>query len=136
MAKRDDYYEGLQYQANDFPTQDEMKLKQCDICGLAMAINNWPDGKSRTPTFKDFVICVECDPRHVDDRYVKKGYRILHPRRLRAIHFAQISRAMGKRPCMRGEELGCGTCPACAARKLFPTPPYRHPSTEVVYGNV
>lgn len=133
MGKRDEVYAGENYDT-PYPTQGDFNSKPCDICGLSIIVNNWPDRKSRTPKFKDFVVCPDCDPRHPDDRFLKQGYRILHPRRLRAIHFAQISRAMGKRPCMRGEELGCGTCPACAAGKLFPTPPARHAKTEVVYG--
>ena len=126
MAKRDNIY------ANDwesalYPPREDMIHKNCDICGRDIVVNNWPDRKSRTPKFKSFVICPWCDPRHPEDRYLKEGYRILHPERLRVIRFAQVTRAMSLHGCINkegpeGEDWppeNC-KCAGCASRKLMP----------------
>lgn len=94
--------------------------KTCDICDRPFCVNNYDDKKSRTPKYKDFVICVECDPRHPEDRWVKERPRILWKNRLRIVHFAMISRALAARPCSKPPaKLGC-KCPECVAGKLMP----------------
>lgn len=114
-------YAGDNYES-PYPTPAEQIHKKCDICGLDMVVNNWADGKSRTPMYKGFVVCVTCDPRHIDDIYMKEGYRILHPRRLRIIKMAQVTRALSGVPCIRRPigDVGCGKCAECVALKLFP----------------
>lgn len=91
--------------------------KQCGICGNKFCVNNWLDHKSRTPRLGGFVICPDCDPRHLEDRYLREGYRILHPRRLRLVRMAQITRAMATQPCMKLGDKKC-KCPSCTARKV------------------
>lgn len=91
--------------------------KTCDICGRANMVNNWPDRKPRTPKIYGFVVCVECDPRHYDDRYMKEGYRILHKDRLRIIQLARVTRATAKEKCLSGRQ-GC-KCHHCAAARLM-----------------
>jgi len=135
MAKRDTYYEGLDT-TSPYPRPNEAIRKLCDICGLWIIVNNWPDGKSRTPMIKGFVVCASCDPRHPEDAYMKTGYRILQPRRMRAIRFAQIARAMSKHGCLRqlDPEQGDCKCAGCASMRLFPTTPAPYPSQDVIYG--
>lgn len=106
-------------QDRSYIVTSEKVYKVCDICGLPICVNNYPDGKSRTPRFKKFIVCPGCDPRHPDDKFMKQGARILHPTRLRVIHFAMIARALAARPCSKNREYGC-KCPECVAGKLFP----------------
>ena len=91
--------------------------KMCDICGLLICVNNYEDRKARTPRFRDFIVCGDCDPRAIDDRWEKKHYRIAHRRRLRIIQMAQVARAMKSKPCSTDKD-DC-TCVSCVARKLF-----------------
>lgn len=92
--------------------------KQCGVCGLKIMVNNYGDRKPRTPRLAGMVICTDCDPRHIDDRHLKEGYRLLHPRRVRILRMAQITRAMATQPCMREGKKKC-KCPACTARKVL-----------------
>jgi len=97
--------------------------KVCDICDRPFCVNNHDDGKSRTPRFKKFVICIDCDPRHPDDRWLKEGARVWKKDKLRIVHFAMISRALAARPCSKAPAETMLTkcrCPECAAGKLFP----------------
>lgn len=98
--------------------QSKAKYKFCDICDRPFCINNYPDGKSRTPRMYRFVICADCDPRHPDDRWLEKP-RILHRHKLRIVRFAQITRALTVRPCSKKGEMPC-KCPECTAGKLMP----------------
>lgn len=91
--------------------------KQCEVCGLKIMVNNWADRKPRTPRIGGLIVCPSCDPRHSEDRYMKEGYRILHPRRVQVIRMAQITRAMATQPCMKNGKKKC-KCPACTARKV------------------
>lgn len=93
--------------------------KQCGICGEKICVNNWEDKKARTPRLAGFVICVKCDPRHADDRYVKEGYRILHPRRYRILRLAQVARAVKDMECLRNGMVANCKCPSCVARKVL-----------------
>ena len=94
--------------------------KVCDICAEPFCVNNWPDGKSRTPKFKGFVICGGCDPRPIDDRFLKEGYRIVWQNRLRVIRLAQVTRALARYGCLKSKEyLGTCKCAGCAAVKLM-----------------
>jgi hypothetical protein len=45
-------------------TQVEPKYKVCDFCGRNIMVNNYADGKSRTPRWRNtgLVICPWCDP--------------------------------------------------------------------------
>lgn len=106
----------------------DLVYKRCDICDAPFCVNNWEDRKARTPRFKGFVVCPNCDPRAVPDRYMKEGYRVIWPGRLRVIRYAQVTRAMGKHGCINkvgpeGEEWTEPTCKCagCAARKLMGT---------------
>lgn len=92
--------------------------KQCGICGNKFCVNNWFDNRPRTPRLAEFIVCPDCDPRHVDDRYRAEGYRILHPRRLRLIRMAQITRVMSTQPCLKEGKNKC-KCVTCTARKLM-----------------
>lgn len=104
---------------NTGPTQSEMVSKPCEICGRLFVVNNWPDSKSRTPKIFGLAVCPGCDPRHPEDYYVKEGYRILHPYRLRVIRLAQVTRALARRGCLGENDEGC-KCAGHAAMKLFP----------------
>lgn len=120
-------------------TESDAIYKRCDICGTPVNVNNWPDRKPRTPTIKDFVVCPNCDPRAVDDRYKKKGYRIMFRTRMRVIHFAMIVRAMKKYGCLKLDgkgdiTIGC-KCAGCAAAKMFPPPAPKPVDDEVIYGS-
>lgn len=120
MGKRDALYAGEDY-ASPYPSKEEQVHKQCDICNLDMIVNNWDDKKSRTPKIYDLVVCVDCDPRNIDDRYLRKGYRIMHRRRLRIVNMARIVRAVAKLPCLSGKGYAGGCkCSHCAAGRLFP----------------
>lgn len=91
--------------------------KRCGVCGLHICVNNWEDKKARTPRLGGLVICAECDPRYNEDRYLKKGYRLIHPRRLRILKMAQIVHKLQELECMKGSD--CGKCPTCVARKVL-----------------
>lgn len=119
MARRDAHYAGQHYES-DYPDQDAMIHKRCQICGLDIVINNWPDKKSRTPKYKGFIVCPDCDPRHPADRYMKEGHRVLHRRRARIIALAQVTSAASKQFCRAGGGKADCRCFTCAARKLFP----------------
>jgi len=126
MSKRASIYEGTDYQS-EYPKPDEQIFKQCDVCGDSICVNNWPDKKSRTPKFKGLVVCVTCDPRPADQRYMKEGYRILHPDRVRIIKMALITKWAASQKCQKyPDELGIGTfvpnckCVTCVAGQLFP----------------
>lgn len=105
----------------------DLVYKLCDVCAIPFCVNNWDDRKARTPRFKGFVVCSNCDPRAVPDRYMKEGYRVIWPGRLRVIRYAQITRAMSIYGCinMEGPEgegwspTNC-KCAGCAAQKFFP----------------
>ena len=47
----------------------EPKYKHCDFCGRSIMINNYEDGKSRTPKWRktDLVICPWCKPTSYTD---------------------------------------------------------------------
>ena len=97
--------------------------KMCDICDRPFLVNNWPDKKPRTPKFKKFIVCLDCDPRFAQDRYMNDGYRIGHPARLRIINIAQVARALAARPCKKAPPetfIPNCKCPECVAGKLFP----------------
>ena len=116
--------------AREWFAQRKALYKVCGICGEPFCINNtkWNDGQSRTPRFKGFVICPICDPRHPDDRYMKEGYRVSQPVKLRVIRYAQVTRALARMGCLRPmigteEEMkdydaNC-KCAGCAAVKLI-----------------
>lgn len=123
MGKRDAMYSEEVFDS-PYPAEEDLIYKQCDICGLAIAVNNWPDGKSRTPRFKKLIVCVDCDPRNIFDRYLKEGYRIMFPDRLRIIKLAQVTRALSNHGCLKkGDDgltkSGC-KCAGCTAEKLMP----------------
>jgi hypothetical protein len=127
MAKRDEVYTQMEYEPNGYPTHREGGLafivKNCDICRRAMTVNNWPDGKSRTPKFLGFIVCVDCDPRHSEDHYLKNDQgRIIHRGRLRVIRMAQVTRALARYGCLgrdaEWEKPGC-KCAGCTAFKLM-----------------
>jgi hypothetical protein len=106
-----------------YPSQAELKHKNCDICGLDIVVNNWPDRKSRTPKFKDFVVCTECDPRYIDDRLLGIQLPVkVNRRRMRILNLARVVRALAKHGCLLHgddwEKPGC-KCAGCAAIKLF-----------------
>lgn len=116
--------------AREWFAQRKALYKVCGICGEPFCINNtkWNDGQSRTPRFKGFVICPICDPRHPDDRYMKEGYRVSQPVKLRVIRYAQVTRAMSIHGCINltkfdHEDNGIPSdkckCAGCAAVKLM-----------------
>lgn len=119
MAKRDAHYAGQNYES-DYPDPEDHIRVNCEVCGSSMVINNWPDKKKRTPKYKELVICPECDPRHPADRYLKKGYRVLHKRRVRITTLALIARAASHQPCAKGTFDADCRCHTCIARRLFP----------------
>lgn len=121
MGKRDGIYDGVDYQS-PYPTPAEQVHKACEICGIDMVVNNWDDKKSRTPKFLGFVVCVDCDPRAVDEHYLKEGYKIMFPRRLRVIRLAQVTRALARHGCLKPMEGVTCKCAGCAAGRLFPVP--------------
>ena len=105
-------------------SNSENLYRRCDICLEPFCVNNWPDRKPRTPKFKDFIVCHLCDPRPIDDRFMKQGYRIVWPARLRVIRYAQITRALARRGCIVPdwhENFGSDNCKCagCAAVKLM-----------------
>lgn len=99
----------------------DMLYVLCDICNSPFCVNNtFEDRKPRTPKYKDFIVCIRCDPRHIDDRYMKEGYRIMHKPRLRIIQHCQVTRQLAKTgQCMNPAKLKCN-CAACVAKKLWP----------------
>jgi len=104
-----------------------MLYKLCDICQQPFCVNNWDDRKPRTPKYKGFIVCHMCDPRPIPDRFMKEGYRIVYPGRLRVIRLAQVTRALARRGCIvpdwhknYGDE-NC-KCAGCAAVKLMGEP--------------
>ena len=92
----------------------------CDICNRPFLVNQFEDHKPRTPKYKNFVICIMCDPRHLDDRYMKTGYRMIHPAKQRIVAMAMIARALATRRCSKPERSFFCKCPECVAGKLFP----------------
>jgi hypothetical protein len=128
MTKRASYYEQLDAES-PYPNAGEQIYRYCDICGLKICINNWPDKKPRTPRIFDLVICVDCDPRWWADRYKAKGYRIAFKRRLRVVNMARIVRAAARHGCIRPVEkwdqpvdedgIPVCNCFGCAAMKLY-----------------
>lgn len=91
--------------------------KRCDVCGLHFVVNaGFEDRKPRTPKFKGLVVCLDCDPRHREDRYLKEGYRVIHPRRMRVIAMALIAKNLAGKKCLSGKKK-C-KCVNCVARKL------------------
>lgn len=107
--------------------------KICEVCGKAMIVNNWPDKRPRTPKLFDFIVCPRCDPRHPDDRGMKKGYRIMFPDRLRILRMMQVTRAVAKHGCLKDNEEGC-KCAGCVAPKILKPPAYRVVPDDVIYG--
>lgn len=104
----------------EFLNTSENLYVHCNICGNPFCVNNaFEDRKPRTPKYKDFIVCLMCDPRHIDDRYMKEGYRILHRGRLRIIQMAQVVRQATKWECRNPDKLKCN-CASCVARKLMP----------------
>lgn len=45
--------------------------KSCFFCGRSIMVNNYEDGKPRTPKFNGKVICPWCDPRTSDRRAIR-----------------------------------------------------------------
>jgi len=92
----------------------------CDICKRPFVVNaGFEDRKPRTPRYKDFIICIQCDPRHPDDRFMKQGWRIMSKPKLRIVQMAQIVRQMGTWECKNPNKIKCN-CAVCVAKKLFP----------------
>ena len=97
--------------------------KQCQVCHYKFVVNNWDDRKSRTPRLAGLIVCAKCDPRHVDDRHLKTGYRILHPDRLFIFKQALLTQNVAAGKCLnkpkKGKKpKGC-KCVRCQARKLL-----------------
>jgi len=92
----------------------------CEICNRPFCVNNgFEDRKPRTPRYKNFIICINCDPRHPDDRYKKQGYRIMSKPKLRLVQMAQIVRSLTTQQCLNPNKIKCN-CAVCVAKKLFP----------------
>lgn len=100
-----------------YPNNQEQIWKTCEFCGLKICINNYPDKKPRTPKLWGMVICVDCDPRPMDDRWKKKGARISHPRRLRRCQSVRLVALMAKRGCDHKEH--DPKCFFCVAKKVM-----------------
>lgn len=92
--------------------------KRCGVCGLKFVVNNWADHKPRTPKLANVIVCMDCDPRHVEDRYLKENYRLVHHGKLRIFRMSQIVKSMATHPCMKKGKKKC-KCPACTARKVI-----------------
>lgn len=126
MISRGEIYKGPEH-ASPYPGPDEHIRKNCDVCGDSMIVNNWPDKKPRTPKFKGLIVCVGCDPRSAAQRYLKEGYQVIHPDRLRIIKLALITKWASTQRCLKNpDEPGLGTfvpnckCVTCVAGQLFP----------------
>ena len=91
--------------------------RQCSVCFGKFVVNAWEDRKPRTPTLAGLIVCPKCDPRHAHDRFLKKGYRIIHPDRLRIFRMTQFTLAVAKKPCQHNEDESC-KCPPCFAKKI------------------
>ena len=114
MGKRTSVYtEGF---TSVYPSDDKQVKKECEFCSIEMVVNNYPDGKSRTPKLWGMVICVDCDPRHVDDRWKKDNVRITHPRRLKKCQAIRLVKLMAKRGCEHEEY--DPRCFFCVAQKV------------------
>lgn len=113
MGKRTEVYlEGV----SPYPSSWEQIKKPCDFCGLEIVVNNFPDKRPRTPKLWGMVICVDCDPRHIDDRWKKKGARVIHPRRLLKCQSVRLTKLLAKRGCDHEEH--DPKCFACVAKKV------------------
>lgn len=92
----------------------------CDVCHRDFCVNcGYEDGKPRTPKYKNFVICLTCDPRHPDDRWDDKP-RIVSRPKLRLVQMAQVVKAVANKPCFKAEPTFPCKCPSCVAGKMFP----------------
>lgn len=59
------------------------KYKLCDFCGRSIMINNYADGKSRTPRWRktQMVICPWCNPLSYQDKVIKPSlYKTIQSR--------------------------------------------------------
>lgn len=76
--------------------------KTCEYCGRSICINNYDDRKSRTPRFLGMVICVWCDPRVIEDRWLWRDTtsgakpRIAYPMRYRTVICTYLVRIAAK----------------------------------------
>lgn len=94
------------------------KYKKCDFCGRAIVVNNYEDGKSRTPRWRktQLIICPWCNPSTYTGTVTKPIlYKTIMSRvlveRLAAMNFCFKEAKFGEQP------INC-SCLGCAAQKI------------------
>lgn len=94
------------------------KYKNCDFCGRSIIVNNYEDGKSRTPRWKNtqLIICPWCDPSNYTGKITKPTQYKTIMSRVLVEKFAEMNFCFTTKEAPL-EDLTCH-CLGCGARKI------------------